>query len=132
MKKIILGITILIFICACSKSSLQKIDLKSLNSKLDNKETFILYLSDESDGKILQDTLEKVSKKNNLLSYYINTIKLSDSDLKSLKEKFTFDETNIILFIKDGNEKTTLSRISDLYISEKALEQEIKNQGYID
>lgn len=132
MKKIILGITILIFICACSKSSLQKIDLKSLNSKLDNKETFILYLSDESDGKILQDTLEKVSKKNNLLSYYINTIKLSDSDLKSLKEKFTFDETNIILFIKDGNEKTILSRISDLYISEKDLEQEIKNQGYID
>ena len=130
-KKILLLITILLLTSACSSSYLKSINLKTLNNKIDKKESFILYLTDESDGNILKNTIFKVSKKNNIQSFYLNTIKLNDKDLKSLKDKFTFDETNIIIFIKDGQEETVLSRINDLYISEEKLEQEFKIQGYI-
>ena len=130
-KKILLLITILLLTSACSSSYLKSINLKTLNNKIDKKESFILYLTDESDGNILKNTIFKVSKKNNIQSFYLNTIKLNDKDLKSLKDKFTFDETNIIIFIKDGQEETVLSRIDDLYISEEKLEQEFKIQGYI-
>lgn len=130
-KKILLLITILILTCACSSSNLKSLNLKSLEKKLNDKETFILYLTDESDGKALKNTLSKVSKDNNITSFYLNTIKLTDDDLESLKEKFTFEDTNIILFIKDGVEETVLSRIDDVYISEKDLAQELINQGYI-
>ncbi len=130
-KKILLLIAILTLTCACSSSNLKSLNFKGLNKMLNDKETFILYLTDESDGNVLKKTLSKVSKENNITSYYLNTIKLNDDDLTSLKEKFTFDETNMILFIKEGREETVLSRIDDLYISEKELAQELKNQGFI-
>ena len=130
-KKILLIIGIVLLTCACSSSNLKSINLKTLNKMLDNKESFVLYLTDDDEGKVLKNTLLEVSKKNKLNNYYLNTAKLNDKDLKSLKEKFTFDETNIIIFVENGQEKTVLSRISDLYISQKNLEQELKLQGYI-
>lgn len=131
MKKILVIFGILFLTCACSSSYLKKINLKTLDKMLDKKETFILYLTDDSDGKILKNNLYTVSKNNKIKSYYLNTINLSDKDLNSLKEKFMFDETNIIIFIKSGKEETVLSRIKDIYISKQNLEQELKLQGYI-
>ena len=129
-KKILLIITILLFTCACSSNSLKNINLKTLNTMLDEKKSFVLYLTDDDD-KTLKNTLQKVSKDNKLTTYYLNTIKLSNDDLKSLKEKFMFEETNIIVFVKNGQEETVLSRISDIYISEKDLKEELKVQGYL-
>ena len=129
-KKILLIIGLLLITCACSSSYLKNINLKDLDKRLDKKETFVLYLTN-AEGKSLKNTLDKVSKNNKVNSYYLDTEKLNDNDLKSLKEKFMFEDTNIIIFVKDGKEETTLSRISDLYISQKDLEQELKLQGYI-
>ena len=131
-KKILLIITVLFFCSACSNNYLKKINLKALNKLIDNKETFVLYLTDEIDGKILKNTLSDVLIENKFNSYYINTKKLSSDELKSLKNIFMFEETNIILFVKEGKEETVLSRINDLYISKKDLEQELKIQGYIE
>ena len=130
-KKILLVITILLLSCACSSSYLKSLNLNSLNELINNKKTFVLYLTDDKDGKVLKNNLEQISKKNKLESFYINTSKLSDDDLNSLKETFKFDETNIIIFVKDGKEDTVLSRISDVYISDEELEQELIIQGYI-
>lgn len=131
MKKFLMIIAILFLTCACSGSSLKKINIKTLNTMLDKKETFILYLTDEEEGKVLKNTLSKVSKSNNITSYFINTKNLSKEDENKLKERFTFEETNLILFIKKGQEETVLSRIDNLYISEKDLANDLKNQGYI-
>ena len=131
MKKFLMIIAILFLTCACSGSSLKKINIKTLNTMLDKKETFILYLTDEEEGKVLKNTLSKVSKSNNITSYFVNTKSLSKEDENKLKERFTFKETNLILFIKKGQEETVLSRIDNLYISEKDLENDLKNQGYI-
>ena len=130
-KKILLVIGIILLTCACSSSYLKNINLKNLNEMLNKKETFVLYLTDDNEGKTLKNNLLKVSENNKITSYYLNTKKLSTNDLKSLKEKFTFDETNIIIFVKEGKEETVLSRITDLYTSQKTLEQELKLQGYI-
>ena len=47
------------------------------------------------------------------------------------KEKITFEDSNIIVFIKEGKENTVLARIDDVYISAKDLKEELKNQEYL-
>ena len=133
MKKNILAIIfILLLTTACSSSHLKNLKLDELNKKLDNQESFILFLTDEKDeSKTLKNTLEKVSRENNITSFYLNTETLEDKDLESLKDIFTYQTTNFILFVKDGHEKTVLSRVEDLYIRDEKLEEVIKNQGFI-
>ena len=131
-KKILLLITILLLASACTSTYLKNINLKKLNEKLDNKETFVLYLTNEDEtSTTLKNTLLKVAKENDLKTFSLNTEKLNDEELKDLKEDFYFEETNIIIFVKKGIENTILSRIEDLYISQDNLEQELKVQGYI-
>ena len=131
-RKIIILSIILLLTCACSGSSLKNINLKSLNNMLNNKETFILYLTDESnDGNVLKKTLSNVSKDNKIVSYYLNNESLNDKDKKELKNIITFENTNIIIFIKKGTEETVLTRIDDIYIGESKLKEELKTQGYI-
>lgn len=130
-KKILLIITVLLLASACS-SNLKSINLKKLNDKLDNKETFILYLTNEDEyGNTLKNTLQKVAHDSELETFYVNTEKLNDEELKTLKEDFYFNESNIIIFVKEGNENTVLSRIDNVYISEEKLKTELKNQGYL-
>ena len=132
MKKIFLLVIVLLLSTACSSNYLKSINLKKLNTMLDNEETFVLYLTNELDeGMTLKNTLLEVSRENEIKTYFLNTEKLSDDESKKLKEKFTFDETNIILFIKDGVETTVLSRIDNTFISNDKLEEELKLQGYI-
>lgn len=128
MKKIILIITILILVCGCS-SALKSTKISDLEKKLQDKESFILCLSEEDEaGTTLRHTLESVSKDKKV--YYINTYKLSSDDEDKLKELFTYENSNIILFIKNGEEVSTLSRITDTFISQDKLKDELKNQGY--
>ena len=130
--KFIALLAIILFTCACSNSYLKNLNLKSLNNMLDKKETFILFLTDESDeGKLLKKKLTTISENNKTTMYFLNTKNLNDADNKKLKELFTFEKTNTIIFIKKGNEETVLARIDDIYISEEKLENEFKVQGYI-
>lgn len=131
-RKILLLITILLLTSACSSSYLKNINLKKLNEKLDSKETFVLYLTNEDEsGTTLKNTLLEVAKENDLKTFTLNTEKLSEDELKTLKENFTFEETNIIIFVKKGEETTVLSRINDPYTSKKDLKEEFKLQGYL-
>ena len=130
MKKVILLIVVLMLTCACS-NNLKNIKVDNLEKRLNNKESFVLYLTnEEEEGITLKKTLEKVSKDNKLNYYYINTEKLSDTDEEKLKNLFTYEDSNIIIFIKNGQENSVLSRISDAFISEKDLKDELQKQGY--
>ncbi len=131
MKKFLLVITILFLATACN-GSLKQLNLKSLETKLDNKETFVLYLTDLKDeGKTLEKTLVKVSKESDIEFFYLNTDKLNTNDKDKLKTYFTYDDTNFIAFVKEGKEATVLSRVTDAFISEKKLKEELKTQGYL-
>lgn len=131
-KKILLITTFLLLASACSSNNLKKINLEKLNEKLDNKDSFVLYLTNEDEtGITLKNTLTSVSKENDLKTFYINLEKLNEKELDELKKTFTFEDENIILFIKNGEETTVLSRVDDPYISFNKLENELENQGFI-
>ena len=132
MKKFILLTAIIFLTTACASGSLKQLNFKSLETKINNKDSFVLYLTNETDeGKTLKKTLNKVVKDNDIELFYINTEKLNTTDKDNLNNLFTFQDTNIIIFIKDGKEATVLSRINDAYISKTKLEEELKNQGYL-
>ena len=131
MKKILTVLILLLAVSGCSRN-LSKLNLEKLNKKLDNKETFILYLTDENDSSnTLKNTLTSVLKDNNINAFYLNTDKLSSTDQDELKKIIAYEDSNIIIFIKDGSENTVLARITDNYISKEKLTEELKVQGYI-
>ena len=130
MKKFILVITILLLTCACS-NSLKSIKIDNLEKKLNNKESFVLCLiNDEEEGLTLKKTLGKVIKDKKIDSFFINTDKLNDNDEEKLENLFTYEDSNIIIFIKKGQENSVLSRITDPFINEKDLQKELGEQGY--
>lgn len=130
MKKFILVITILLLTCACS-NSLKSIKIDNLEKKLNNKESFVLCLiNDEDEGLTLKKTLGKVIKDKKIDSFFINTDKLNDNDEEKLENLFTYEDSNIIIFIKNGQENSVLSRITDPFIKEKDLQKELGEQGY--
>ena len=132
MKKITMIFLLLLTVTACSSSYLSKLNYKKLMTKLDNKESFVLYLTNEDEsGLTLKNTLQTVCKDNNIKCFYLNTDNLDEDELDSLKEKITFEDSNIIVFIKEGKENTVLARIDDVYISAKDLKEELKNQEYL-
>ena len=132
MKKIAMIFLLLLTVTACSSSYLSKLNYKKLMTKLDNKESFVLYLTNEDEsGLTLKNTLTTVCKDNNMKCFYLNTDNLDEDELDSLKEKITFEDSNIIVFIKEGKENTVLARIDDVYISAKDLKEELKNQEYL-
>lgn len=132
MKKIAMIFLLLLTVTACSSSYLSKLNYKKLTTKLDNKESFVLYLTNEDEsGLTLKNTLQTVSKDNSIKCFYLNTDNLDEDELDSLKEKITFEDSNIIVFIKEGKENTVLARIDDVYISAKDLKEELKNQEYL-
>lgn len=132
MKKIFVVLIALFMLTACSNSGLSKLSYKSLNDKLDKKETFVLLLTDNTDsGNTLKNTLKNVSKENNIKCFYLSTDKLSSSEKEKLQSKITYDDSNIIVFIKDGIENSILTRIDDIYISSNNLKNELQAQGYL-
>ena len=132
MKKIAMIFLLLLTVTACSSSYLSKLNYKKLMTKLDNKESFVLYLTNEDEsGLTLKNTLTTVAKDNNIKCYYLNTDNLDEDELDTLKEKITFEDSNIIVFIKKGIENTILARIDDVYISANDLKEELKNQEYL-
>ena len=132
MKKIAMIFLLLLTVTACSSSYLSKLNYKKLTTKLDNKESFVLYLTNEDEsGLTLKNTLQTVCKNNNIKCFYLNTDNLDEDELDSLKEKITFEDSNIIVFIKEGKENTVLARIDDVYISANDLKEELKNQEYL-
>lgn len=130
-KKILLIISILLLATACSSSYLKKINLNTLNEKISNEESFVLYLTEEDEaGNTLRNTLLKVAKELDIQTFYLNTSDLDDEELENLKENFYFEDSNIIVFVKNGSEETVLARIDDPYIGANELQAELITQGF--
>ena len=130
MKKVLLLIIGLFMLTGCSTDKIEELSYKELNKKFENKETFILYF-DGTDGDVLEDTLNRVLEKENLVAYTINTSKLSQDEINTLRYKADYEEPSIV-FIKEGNDPSILTHITDVYITDESLTTRLEALGFID
>lgn len=136
MKKIIVIILICIFIVGCvNKKPYIEIKYKEFANKIENKESFILYIgsTDCSFCERYEKTLKRVVNKYNVDVYYINVAKekISSEDKTSLNNVVDFSGTPTTVFIKAGEVESRYNRIDGAVTSDKIIEAFVRN-GYIE
>ena len=135
--KLILGILIIIFVgiiigyfIFSKNNNLVKLDYKDIVNKIDNKESFVLCVSRTtcSHCQSYKPKLQKVANKYNVKIYYTNIDTYNKDELNDFNSRITFDGgTPVTLFIKNGEEKTTATRIIGDVSSEKIIDKLKKN-----
>lgn len=130
---VILGIIIGYFLFSMD-DNLVRLSYDEIMEKIDNKESFILCISRTtcSHCNVYKPKLRKVANKYNIKIYYTDVDKYSKNDLKDFSFKISFDGgTPTTLFIKNGEEKTTATRIEGDISIEKIVDK-LKKNGFID
>ena len=129
-------ILIIIFIVAFnyySRPRLYELDVNQVKEKIDNKESFILCISATycSHCKEYKPKLEDISKEYRMDIYYIDFDKYSDKEQELFRNYVSFDGgTPVTLFIKNGEEETTVNRINGNVSKDKIISK-FKSNGFI-
>lgn len=129
----ILLIIIIVYTIINTKNNLIKLNYTEVLEKIDNKEDFILCISAKKciHCKEYKPKLRKIAKEYNIKIYYINKNELTDKEYEEFKQKFSFDGgTPTTILFKNGEEKTTATRIEGNVKSEKIIDK-LKNNGFI-
>ena len=141
MKKIVVLTILLIsslLLTGCNNSSkyLKELSLSELYSKAENKETFILELSQDGCGHCaaFNPVFTKVLENYQITAYYLNISKLYEDDYYKFIGDFNNNEslgTPTVMFFTEGHEKTSMNRIVGS-ASEKELIRKLTQNGYIE
>lgn len=102
--------------------------------KVNNKDDFILCVSASecTHCKSYKPKLKKISNDYNVKIYYTDIDKFDDNDYDEFKNKFSFDGgTPTTIFFKEGEEKTTATRIEGDISIEKTIDK-LKKNGFIE
>lgn len=111
---------------------LEDVSLSQLDTKITNKESFVLVITQTGCSHCeqylpeLNKTLEEYDLKANVL----NITNLSEEDSKKLSSYVNFSGTPTTIFFIDGEEKTTLNRLVGYASRDKIIER-LKSLGYI-
>lgn len=134
IKYFVLVISFMFILCACTKSDshIKEISFKDLKTKINNKESFALYIGNENCSHCVAylPTLEEVLDKYNITVYHLDNSKLSTNELSKLKEYVNITGTPTIAFLVKGEEESTLYRITG-EASYDTTVQKFKDAGYI-
>lgn len=138
MKKILKVLSLMIvfsFIlagCSSSSSHIKEITLNEFKEKINNKDSFVLYVGNEKCTHCVsyKPVLEKVLDDYNINIYHLNNRKLRDKELSEFKNYVSISGTPTVLFIENGEEETTLNRITGETTREETIEK-FKINGYI-
>ena len=116
-----------------SKSYFKEIKSEEVIEKINNKDDFILVISQTTCSHCAEykPRIEKVANDKKIIIYYMEFDKLSDSDKVEFKKYINFDGTPVTVFIKKGEEKTAATRINGSASTEKILAK-LKSNGFID
>ena len=111
---------------------LKEISYNDAIKKIENKETFILLVSQTtcSHCKDYKPVFKKVLKDNKITAYYIEFDLLSDDEKKEFTKHINFDSTPTTVFLKSGEETTTATRIVGAR-EEEYIIGKLKSNGYI-
>ncbi len=115
------------------KSYLKEIKYNEVKEKIDNKDSFILLLSQTTCSHCMdfKPKLKSVANKYEVTVYYLETDLLSDDEATELKTYFNFKGTPTTVFVINGEEKTAATRI-DGDVSEEKILTKFKSNGFID
>ncbi len=132
MKKVLLIISIVLvmFTCGCSKKErIIELTANQFLSKIDSKETFALYIGNENCSYCVayKPTLEQVLNDYDITIYHLDNSKLTNEDYNKINPIINVQSTPTIVFIKDGEEKSTLDRIIGKVSYEKTVNKFKKN-----
>lgn len=116
-----------------SRPRLYELDVNQVKDKIENKESFILCISATycSHCKKYKPKLEDISKEYRIDIYYIDFDKYSDKEQELFRNYISFDGgTPVTLFIKNGEEETTVNRINGNVSKDKIISK-FKSNGFI-
>lgn len=134
-KNLIIIVTLLIFVTGCSAASkdhIKEITFDQFKEKMANKETFVLYVGNKNCSHCVsyKPILEKVLDDYNIDIYHLDNSKLSNNEHSEFKSYINISGTPTVAFIENGDEETTLNRISGEATREQTIER-FKTNGYI-
>ena len=105
MKRIALIILGIILFSGCkSTNSLNSMNYSEFKEKIENKETFVAYISRTgcSHCESFEPTLIKVLKDHNIVAYKINLADVTVAEEKSIKKKVGLEGTPTLIYIEEG------------------------------
>lgn len=114
------------------KTYLNEIKYKELIEKFENKENFVLLISQTNCSHCIsyKPKLEEVANEYKLEIYYIDVDLLEKDEYDNLKSYVNFDSTPVTAFLKDGEETTAANRINGDASKEK-IEKKLKSNDFI-
>ena len=116
MRKILyvlILVPLLIIISGCGNKTYDEITYDDLNSMLEDKESFVLFIGSATctHCDAYKVTINKVIEDYDVDIKYIDISKLSHSEVSSLQAKFPFSGTPTTVFVEKGEEESTFNRI---------------------
>ena len=133
LKLSIFLLTIVMLVCGCvKKNHIKEINLDEFKKKIENKESFAIYIGNEGCSHCIsyKPVLEKVLNKYDIDIYHIDNSKLSSSEYAEFRKYINISGNPTVCFITNGEEETTLNRISGEVSLETTIER-FKSNGYI-
>ena len=135
---IIILIALIIFLIINSakntKGDLIEITYDEIQEKIDNKEDFIIILSQTTCSHCAEykPTAKQVAKKNNIVIYYMDYDKYKKEIQKKILSDFKFDGgTPTTFFYKEGKETSVMNRLVGT-VSESKIVTSLKKLEYIE
>lgn len=142
-KNIILGVLIcilIILICTLlyiigKKSdfkSIEDINLPTLKAKIDNKEKFVLVITQTGCSHCMAylPILEEIGEDYKLTFYDLNMTNLSDEEKVEFNKLVRISGTPTTIFYTDGEEQSTTTRLVGEKTKDKIINR-LKSEGYI-
>ena len=138
-RGIILGVICLVILIGAfiadsylGKSYFVEIKYNEVIKKIENKESFVLLLSQTTCSHCAEykPKLTRVSKKYKVEVFYLETDLLNEEESTELKKHFSFSGTPTTVFVIDGDEKTAATRING-DVSEEKIISKLKSNGFI-
>ena len=117
-----------------NKASLINLTYKQVEEKIDNKDSFILVVSQSTCTHCAsyKPKLEKISMDYELDIFYIDYDLENNNTQKEFLEEFDLDgSTPITIFIKDGKQTNLFDRLEGDVSESKAIEK-FKEMGFIE
>ena len=131
---IVIGLIVFFFLGSNSSDNFIKLNYNEFKEKIDNNDSFVLCVSRTtcSHCNDYKPKLRKVANKYKINIYYTDIDKYTKTDLKKFNNLISFDGgTPVTIFIKNGEEKTTATRIEGDVSTDKIIDK-LKKNGFID